>query len=73
MSFLQRVDKEGRTPLILACTRGELLGVAECLIELGANLNAYRPGIYCFSLLLPEANYCNFKLLGVQASQLGPV
>ncbi|CAN6462154.1 unnamed protein product [Victoria cruziana] len=44
MSFLQRVDKEGRTPLILACTRGELLGVAECLIELGANLNAYRPG-----------------------------
>ncbi|KAF3778493.1 putative E3 ubiquitin-protein ligase [Nymphaea thermarum] len=41
---LERVDKDGRTPLILACTRGELLGVAECLIELGANLNAYRPG-----------------------------
>ncbi|ERN18763.1 putative E3 ubiquitin-protein ligase XBAT34 [Amborella trichopoda] len=41
---LEWMDKDGRTPLIFACTRGDLLNVAETLIDLGANINAYRPG-----------------------------
>ncbi|XP_039138094.1 probable E3 ubiquitin-protein ligase XBOS34 [Dioscorea cayenensis subsp. rotundata] len=41
---LEWVDKERRTPLILACMRSDLLPVAKVLIELGANVNAYRPG-----------------------------
>ncbi|KAJ6828865.1 putative E3 ubiquitin-protein ligase XBOS34 [Iris pallida] len=41
---LEWIDKEGKTPLILACTRPDLLAVAEVLIELGANVNAYRAG-----------------------------
>ncbi|KAH9308617.1 hypothetical protein KI387_036528, partial [Taxus chinensis] len=38
------IDKEGRTALILACTRADLLEVASTLLHLGANLNSYRPG-----------------------------
>ncbi|KAH7662697.1 putative E3 ubiquitin ligase protein [Dioscorea alata] len=41
---LEWVDKERRTPLILACMRSDLLPAAKVLIELGANVNAYRPG-----------------------------
>lgn len=41
---LEWVDKEGKTPLILACMNSELYNVAKTLIELGANVNAYRPG-----------------------------
>ncbi|KAJ3688933.1 hypothetical protein LUZ61_018097 [Rhynchospora tenuis] len=41
---LEWVDKDGKTPLILACLRHDLLNVAKVLIELGANVNAYRPG-----------------------------
>jgi hypothetical protein len=41
---VQWLDKEGRTPLILACTRGELLDMAMTLINLGADIEAYRPG-----------------------------
>ncbi|XP_072983559.1 probable E3 ubiquitin-protein ligase XBOS34 [Typha latifolia] len=41
---LEWMDKEGKTPLILACLRHDLLHVAKVLIELGANVNAYRPG-----------------------------
>ncbi|KAH7669817.1 putative E3 ubiquitin ligase protein [Dioscorea alata] len=41
---LEYVDNEGKTPLILACLRADLLHVAETLIQLGANVNAYRPG-----------------------------
>ncbi|PKU69218.1 Putative E3 ubiquitin-protein ligase XBAT34 [Dendrobium catenatum] len=41
---LEWIDKEGKTPLILACMRPDLLHVAKALIELGANVNAYRPG-----------------------------
>ncbi|KAM0932237.1 putative transcription factor C2H2 family [Dioscorea sansibarensis] len=41
---LEWVDKERRTPLILACMRSDLLPVAKALIELGANVNAYRSG-----------------------------
>ncbi|KAJ3678501.1 hypothetical protein LUZ60_002304 [Juncus effusus] len=37
-------DDEGKTPLILACLRHDLFDVAKTLIELGANINAYRPG-----------------------------
>ena len=52
--FLQWIDKEGKTPLMLACMRPDLLNVAKVLIELGANVNAYRPGkkSNLFSMLL---------------------
>ncbi|KAJ7534904.1 hypothetical protein O6H91_12G009500 [Diphasiastrum complanatum] len=43
---LEWVDKEGRTPLILACTHGELFDMVITLLNLGANLNAYRPGAH---------------------------
>ncbi|KAL0920260.1 hypothetical protein M5K25_009381 [Dendrobium thyrsiflorum] len=41
---LEWVDKEGKTPLILACMRSDLLKAAKVLIEMGANVNVYRPG-----------------------------
>ncbi|XVE81858.1 hypothetical protein DITRI_Ditri15bG0099900 [Diplodiscus trichospermus] len=41
---LEWIDREGKTPLILACLNPELFNVAKTLIELGANVNAYRPG-----------------------------
>ncbi|GMI95918.1 XB3 ortholog 5 in Arabidopsis thaliana [Hibiscus trionum] len=41
---LEWIDKEGRTPLMLACLNPSLFVVAQTLIELGANVNAYRPG-----------------------------
>lgn len=41
---LQWMDREGKTPLILACMNSELYDVAKTLIELGSNVNAYRPG-----------------------------
>ncbi|KAH0918587.1 hypothetical protein HID58_026247 [Brassica napus] len=41
---LEWSDKEGRTPLILACANAKLYDVAETLLELGSNVNAYRPG-----------------------------
>ncbi|KAG8370437.1 hypothetical protein BUALT_Bualt14G0116700 [Buddleja alternifolia] len=41
---LEWVDREGKTPLIVACMNPELHNVAKTLIELGANVNAYRPG-----------------------------
>ncbi|KAL9262520.1 putative E3 ubiquitin-protein ligase XBOS34 [Drosera capensis] len=44
---LEYVDREGKTPLISACMRPELYDVAKCLIELGANVNSYRPGTQC--------------------------
>lgn len=40
----QFLDKDGRTPLILACTRGDLFEMVLTLLNLGANINAYRPG-----------------------------
>ncbi|CAK9216225.1 unnamed protein product [Sphagnum troendelagicum] len=43
---LEWVDKEGRTPLILACTRGDRLDMVSTLLTLGANLRAYRPGTH---------------------------
>ncbi|XP_059632347.1 putative E3 ubiquitin-protein ligase XBAT35 isoform X2 [Cornus florida] len=41
---LEWVDREGKTPLIVACMNLQLYNVAKTLIELGANVNAYRPG-----------------------------
>lgn len=41
---LEWIDKEAKTPLIVACMSPELHNVARTLIELGANVNAYRPG-----------------------------
>jgi hypothetical protein len=41
---LEWMDKEGKTPLITACMNLQLYNVAKALIELGANVNAYRPG-----------------------------
>ncbi|CAO2826608.1 unnamed protein product [Amaranthus hypochondriacus] len=41
---LEWMDKEGKTPLIVACMDPRLYIEAKTLIELGANLEAYRPG-----------------------------
>lgn len=41
---LQWMDREGKTPLIAACLNPSLFNVAQTLLELGANVNAYRPG-----------------------------
>ncbi|KAK4573101.1 hypothetical protein RGQ29_031181 [Quercus rubra] len=41
---LEWADREGKTPLIVACMNRELFDVAKTLIELGANVNAYSPG-----------------------------
>ncbi|XP_050374387.1 putative E3 ubiquitin-protein ligase XBAT34 isoform X2 [Argentina anserina] len=41
---LEWIDREGKTPLIVACMNPGLTNVAKTLIELGANVNAYRPG-----------------------------
>ena len=43
--MLQWIDREGKTPLIVACMNHELFDIAKTLIELGANVNAYRPGM----------------------------
>jgi ankyrin repeat protein len=48
---VQWIDKEGKTPLIVACLNPQLFNVAKTLIELGANVNAYRPGIPFFTNL----------------------
>jgi hypothetical protein len=49
---LQWIDKEGKTPLMVASMRPDLLNVAKVLVELGANVNAYRPGMDAFSFQL---------------------
>ncbi|CAN0904689.1 Putative E3 ubiquitin-protein ligase XBAT35 [Linum grandiflorum] len=41
---LEWMDREGKTPLILASMNLEHYNVAKTLIDLGANINAYRPG-----------------------------
>ncbi|KAL5990573.1 hypothetical protein ACLOJK_011475 [Asimina triloba] len=38
---LEWVDREGKTPLMVACMNPDLFDVAKALIELGANVNAY--------------------------------
>uniref|UniRef100_A0A803M7M3 RING-type domain-containing protein n=1 Tax=Chenopodium quinoa TaxID=63459 RepID=A0A803M7M3_CHEQI len=42
---LEWIDKQGKTPLIVACMDPRLYIVAKTLIELGANVNAYRPAV----------------------------
>ncbi|OMP11107.1 hypothetical protein COLO4_04034 [Corchorus olitorius] len=42
---LEWIDADGKTPLIAACMNPELVDVAKTLIEMGANVNAYRPGL----------------------------
>ena len=44
--LVQWIDKDGKTPLIVACMNPEQYILAKTLIELGANVNAYRPGMY---------------------------
>lgn len=44
----QWIDSEGKTPLIVACMNPQLYNVAKTLIELGANVNVYRPGKFIF-------------------------
>ncbi|KAE8676238.1 putative E3 ubiquitin-protein ligase XBAT34 [Hibiscus syriacus] len=41
---LEWIDRDGKTPLTVACMNPELIDVAKALIEMGANVNAYRPG-----------------------------
>ncbi|KAM7254041.1 hypothetical protein ACFE04_031723 [Oxalis oulophora] len=41
---LEWMDSEGKTPLIIACRNGGLINVAKTLIQMGANIHAYRPG-----------------------------
>jgi len=43
---LEWVDKEGKTPLIVACMAPDRFILAKTLIELGAKVNAYRPGLH---------------------------
>ncbi|XP_004240501.1 putative E3 ubiquitin-protein ligase XBAT35 isoform X1 [Solanum lycopersicum] len=45
------IDDEGKTPLIVACMKPNGLNVAKTLLELGANVNAYRPGYYAGTVL----------------------
>lgn len=52
LDWLQWIDKEGKTPLMVACMRPDLFEVAKVLIELGANVNAYRPGILLIVLII---------------------
>ncbi|XP_058094562.1 putative E3 ubiquitin-protein ligase XBAT34 [Magnolia sinica] len=39
---LEWLDRKGKTPLTVACTKPDLFNVAKTLIELGADVNAYR-------------------------------
>ncbi|KAL5711847.1 hypothetical protein ACHQM5_014079 [Ranunculus cassubicifolius] len=48
---LEWFDKEGKTPLIVACMNPQLYDVAKTLIELGANVDAYRPGAHAGTAL----------------------
>ncbi|WCJ38312.1 hypothetical protein M5689_019382 [Euphorbia peplus] len=43
---LEWIDKDGKTPLIVASMDHGLFNVARTLIEMGANVNAYRPGCH---------------------------
>ncbi|KAH7414983.1 hypothetical protein KP509_14G022000 [Ceratopteris richardii] len=43
---LEWKDKQGRTPLLLACSRSELLDMSITLLNLGANTNAYGAGAH---------------------------
>ncbi|CAH2079191.1 unnamed protein product [Thlaspi arvense] len=53
---LEWVDTEGRTPLILACTKSDLYDAAKTLVDLGSNVNAYRSGFNAGTPLHHAAN-----------------
>lgn len=38
------MDKEGRTPLHVACASGNMFDMVLTLLNLGANVKAYQPG-----------------------------
>ena len=42
---MQWIGKDGKTPLIVACMDPERYILTKTLIKLGANVNAYRPGM----------------------------
>ena len=54
--WLQWTDSEGKSPLIVACMNRELFDVAKTLIELGANVNAYSPGMLMKVLTLSNGS-----------------
>ncbi|XP_024021110.1 putative E3 ubiquitin-protein ligase XBAT34 isoform X1 [Morus notabilis] len=43
---LEWIDREGKNALMVACMNRNLFDAAKTLIELGANVNAYRPGCH---------------------------
>lgn len=49
---MQWIDRDGKTPLILVSMNPQHFAVAKTLIELGANVNAYRPGKWFISISL---------------------
>ena len=71
---MQWVDREGKTPLIVACMNSELYNVAKTLIELGANVNAYRPGVFFLIFFLKisfwDLGFILFHLLLVEMIQV---
>ncbi|MBA0725242.1 hypothetical protein Golax_021840 [Gossypium laxum] len=59
---LEWMDREGKTPLILACLNPQLFDVAKTLIELGSNVNAYRSGFHSLSIFITfQGNLFNFE------------
>lgn len=42
--LLQWIEKQGKTPLILACIKQDGFQIAKLLVELGANIDFHRPG-----------------------------
>ncbi|KAK9160350.1 hypothetical protein Syun_006691 [Stephania yunnanensis] len=68
---LEWIDKEGKTPLIVACMNPELISVAQALIDLGANVNAFRPVIEAPILGLVLVQGIRFFLKEVPVSSLG--
>lgn len=67
--------------MIVACMSPELHNVARTLIELGANVNAYRPGsllsnsvffsqVCCVKIFLCFFDVIHFAYLGVSATEL---
>lgn len=53
---LEWIDKEGKTPLMVASVHPDLLNVARVLTEFGANVNAYPPGSHARTTVHHAAN-----------------
>lgn len=65
MFGFQWTDREGKTPLIVACMNPQLYDVAKTLIELGANVNAYRPGKELSAYSIANIELANSAILYV--------